>query len=329
MLKADSAMNGVRYSAFGLCLESNCPLQGLAPGERDGVPDLFIDVQGGERFQPAPSETTYYVSDWLDHGSGEPGLVIYRSIEDGSYIFRYAEGVEFQIAADSARIGARFASHSSLVDMTSFLTGPVLGFVLRMRGVIALHACAIDVGGRAIMLVGDAFAGKSTTAVMFARMGCAILTEDVAPLCVERGAIAVQSGCTEVALRPQAVEYLFGSADALPRFSDNWEKRRLDLAQTGAFSHRSLPIAAIYVLTNHDSVPDAPCVRPMSSGEAMVELLANIYANRLFHHELRLRELDMVHRVARTIPVKEGVTGGWSRPVERFCEVVLGDVRAS
>jgi len=322
-------MDAFHYSAYGLCLESNSHLQGLAPCGRVKVADVCIAIEDGEQFPAAPTETIYYVSDWLDHGSGDPGLVIYRSTEDGSYLFRYAEGVEFHIAADSTRIAARFASHSSLVDLTSFLTGPVLGFVLRMRGVIALHACAIDVGGRAIMLVGDAFAGKSTTAVMFARMGCAVLTEDVAPLCVEGGAIAVHSGCPEVALRPQAVKYLFGSADALPRFSDNWEKRRLDLAQTGAFSHRSLPVAAIYVLTNHDSVPDAPCVRPMSSGEAMVELLANIYANRLFHRELRLRELDMVHRVARTIPVKEGVTGGWSRPVERFCEVVLGDVRAS
>jgi len=321
-------MHSVRYSAYGLCLESNLPLQGLAPCGRIEVPDLLIEIEDGERFPAAPTETAYYVSDWRDQGSGDAGLKIYK-LTDASYILRYAEGVEFHIAADSTRIAARFASHSSLVDMTSFLTGPVLGFVLRMRGVIALHACAIDVGDKAIVLVGDAFAGKSTTAVMFARLGCGVMSEDVAPLCLEGRAVAVRPGCTEVALRPSAVKYLYGSADALPKFSDNWEKRRLDLAATGAFSHRTLPIAAVYVLTNHGTAPDAPCVRPLSSGAAMVELLANIYANRLFHRELRLRELDTVHRVVETIPVKEAVTGGWSSPVERFCEVVLDDVRAS
>jgi hypothetical protein len=118
-------------------------------------------------------------------------------------------------------------------------------------GVIALHASAVDVGDKAILLVGDACAGKSTTAVMFARLGCRIVTEDVAPLLIEGRTIAVRSGCTDVALRPDAVKYLYGSADALPRFSENWEKRRLDIAATGVFSHRSLPVAAIYMLTNH------------------------------------------------------------------------------
>lgn len=321
-------MSSVRYVAYGLVLESNRPLPGLAACHSGQITDVLINVGEDAYPAPVPTETVYYVSDWQDPHTGEPGLTISRSI-DGSFTFRYAEGVDFHIGEGGRRIGARFATHSSLVDMTSFLTGPVLGFVLRMRGVIALHASAIDVGDKAILLVGDAFAGKSTTAVMFARLGCGILTEDLAPLHLEDAAVAVRPGCTEVALRPDAVRYLYGSADALPRFSDNWEKRRFDLSATGAFSDRSLPIAGIYVLTNHATAPDAPCVRTMSSGQAMVELLANIYANRLFHPELRVRELDMVHRIARTIPVKEGVTGGWSSPVKRFCEVVLDDVRAS
>lgn len=318
----------MRYSAYGLCLESNRPLAGLARCDSEQIADVLVDVAEGSCPGPGSADTTYYVSDWLDERSGEPGLTIHRSL-DGSFTFRYAEGVDFRIDAGSRRIAARFAPHSNLVDMTSFLTGPVLGFVLRMRGVIALHASAIDVGGRAILLVGEAFAGKSTTAVMFARLGCGIVTEDVAPLHLEDGAVAVRPGCTEVALRPEAVKYLYGSVDALPRFSDNWEKRRLDLRATRAFSDRALPVAGIYVLTNHARAPEGPWVRTMSSGEAMVELLANIYANRLFHPELRVRELDLVHRIARTIPVKEGVTGGWSSPVERFCEIVLDDVRAS
>jgi hypothetical protein len=115
----------------------------------------------------------------------------------------------------------------------------------------------------------------------------------------------------------------------LPRFSSNWEKRRLDIAAAGAFSPGALPLAAVYMLTNHGGVADAPCVSLMSSRDAMMELLANIYGNRLFHSELRLRELDTMHHVVSTVPVKAAVTGGRGTPVERFCEVVLDDVRAS
>lgn len=322
-------MNGVRYTAYGLCLQSDSPLPGLARAATSQPPDIVISFERGGSFPHSIGEVLTYTSDWVDETSGEPGLVIHRSPADGSWILRYCDGIQFRIDADACRIAARVAPPSTIADMTCVLTGPVLGVALRLRGVVALHASAIEVGEACVLLVGDACAGKSTTAAMFARMGCRILTEDVAALSVDRRQVAVSAGCTEVALRPEAVARLFGSCDALPRFSDNWDKRRLDLEAIGAFSRRTLPVRAVYMLTNHASMPDAPCLAPMSSRDAMVELLANIYGNRLFHSELRLRELDTVHRLVSTVPVKAAVTGGRGTPVERFCEVVLDDVRAS
>jgi hypothetical protein len=321
-------MSCVRYSVFGLCLESNQPLPGLAPAGHHDVPDIRVDVEHACAFVLDPGETCYYTSDWLDDRTGLEGLKIYQSRTDGSFTFRYAEGVEFRINAAGHHVVARFASYSTLVDMTAFLTGPVLGFVLRMRHVIALHACAIDMSGKAIVLAGDALAGKSTTAATFARLGCGILTEDVAPLVVDGGAIRVCSGCTDVALRPTAVEQLYGSVDALPKFSPNWEKRRLDLLESGAFARGPLPLAAVYMLTNKPGIADRPSVTGIPGTQAMLELLANIYANRLLHRELRLHELDIIHRVVSTVPVKAAMTGSWSSPVEQFCEVILDDVRA-
>src|SRR5439155_1144081 len=169
------------------------------------------------------------------------------------------------------------------------------------------HASAIQVGDKAIALVGNARAGKSTTAAQFARLGYNVMTEDIAPLSLDDEAIAVSSGPAEIALRPDAVTLLYGSADALPRFSDTWEKRRLDLAAIGAFSVRSLPLGAVYILTNR-AMPGAPCVESISTGQAIVELLANVYANRLFHHELRVRELDTLHHLVGAVPVKVATT---------------------
>lgn len=329
MAKGTARPRAHRFAAYGLCLESNTPLAGLAQAGPTDVADLFVTLEDGDAFSPDPTETLYYVSDWLDEPTGQPGLRIWRSSRDGAFTFRYAEGVEFRIDAFGRHVDARFAAHSCLADMTSFLTGPVFGFVLRMRGIIALHANAIDVGhGRAIVLAGDASAGKSTTAVTFARLGYKILTEDVAALSRDGGGIAVNAGCTEIALRPDAVEYLYGSPEALPKFSDNWEKRRFDVAAAGAYSPMALRVAAVYMLTNHGEVLGAPCVHPLASRDAIMELLANVYANRLLHRELRLRELDILHHLVSTVPVKAAVTGGRSIPVERFCKVLLDDVRA-
>jgi hypothetical protein len=129
-----------------------------------------------------------------------------------------------------------------------------------------------------------------------------------------------------VALRPDAVELMYGSPEALPKFSETWDKHRLDLTASGAFSTAAVPLGGVYLLANTEGIPGAPCVAPISAGEAMVELLANVYGNRLFHHELRLRELDTVHRVVSSVPVKIAATGAEPRTLERFCRVLLDDL---
>ena len=101
--------------AYGLCLESDCSLPGLAfcrPGEE--VPDLFIHVGESEYFPPDPTETVYTSANGGIKVIGEPGLSIYRSTADGAFTFRYAEGVEFRIDADRRHLAARFAPHWGL-----------------------------------------------------------------------------------------------------------------------------------------------------------------------------------------------------------------------
>jgi hypothetical protein len=318
------------YRAYGLSFESTTPLEGIATIEAASPPpDLLLTVEAGETFPPAPDETVYHVSPWVHDASGQPALIVSRGADHDGYGFRYAEGVQFRIDAGGHHITARLAAHSTVADMTTFLTGPVLGFVLRMRGVIALHACAVEVDGRAIVLAGEAAAGKSTTAVTFARLGYRVLTEDVAALVEEGCGMHIHSGCPEAALRPDAVERLYGSVDALPKFSENWDKRRVDLDAVGAFAHGSRPLGAIYLLDNNPDLAARPSVTDVSRRDAMVALLANIYVNYLFHDELRVREVDTVHRLVSTVPVKSATTGGPLTPVGRFCQVVLDDIRAS
>ena len=61
----------------------------------------------------------------------------------------------------------------------------------------------------------------------------------------------------------------------------------------------------------------------------MVELLANVYGNRLFHDELRLRELDTLHHIVNNVPVKVAATGAQAQLIPRFCEVLLDDLHRS
>lgn len=316
------------YSVYGLRLASVLPLAGALPvdGQTADVTFTMEPFTGSGSDARTSHETPWYHSAWTDQATGAPGLTIYRSAREGAFHIVYGDGVEFLIDGDGRRIVGRAPSAASLADVACYLTGPVLGFVLRLRGIVAFHASAIEAGGRAFLFVGDARAGKSTTAAMLAREGHRVLTEDVAALSLENETVAVRAGCAEVALRPDAVELMYGSPEALPKFSETWDKHRLDLTASGAFSTAAVPLGGVYLLANTEGIPGAPCVAPISAGEAMVELLANVYGNRLFHHELRLRELDTVHRVVSSVPVKIAATGAEPRTLERFCRVLLDDL---
>jgi len=318
----------VVYCVYGLHVASDLPLAGAAPADGRAVDVTFaMDLSRRSTSNgPLPSETFWYHSEWTDEATGVPGLTIYRSLFDGAFRIRYSDGVEFLIDADGRHILGRAPSDASLADVACYLTGPVLGFVLRQRGIVALHASAIEIGGQAFLFVGDARSGKSTTAAVLARMGHKVITEDIAALEVDEHTVSVRGGCAEIALRPDTVAAMYGSPEALPRFSDTWDKRRLDLAEAGTFAAGSVPIGGVYMLTNREGTRRAPYVEPMSGGDAMAELLANVYGNRLFHEALRLRELDVVHRMASTVPVKVAVTGAEPRLMGRFGEMLLADL---
>ena len=323
---------GRRYSLFGLHVDAQPPLPGLVPFESDSSPDVTYRVETIGTVRPADRRTTgapWYESQWRDDRTGEPSLRIYRSTADGSFLFLYADGVEFMIRAGGDDVVGRMPSTATLADMATYFTGPVLGFLLRIRGVVSLHASVVEVADSAVAFVGDAGAGKSTTAAMFVQLGHKVITEDLAALSCEDGRLMVRPGCAEIALCADAVSLLYGSSEALPPFTPGWDKRRLDLKARDAFVDGPLPLRAVYLLAPRSDAPAAPFVSPISLGQAMVQLLGNIYGNQLLHEELRTSELDTIHRLAASVPIKAATADQDGTSLEKFCSLILHDLRCS
>ena len=70
-------------------------------------------------------------------------------------------------------------------DAASYLAGYVLAFVLRLRGSVPLHASAVAIDGRALLFVGDSWAGKSSTAAAFSILGYPVLADDIVRIDVD------------------------------------------------------------------------------------------------------------------------------------------------
>ncbi|WP_373540729.1 hypothetical protein [Chamaesiphon sp.] len=222
---------------------------------------------------------------------------------------RYDDRTTFVVSRLGTQIWATWPDELTIEDMATYLLGPMLGFVLRLRGTVCLHASAIAIDGRVVVLVGAAGAGKSTTAAAFARAGYPVLSDDVVPL-IDRGdTFWVQSAYPRIRLWDSSVQALYGDAEALPRLvptHPTWDKRYLDLNQAGyQFQSAPLPLAAIYYINDRADDPACPQIAPMTTQDRLITLVTNTYTNYLLDKQLRAQEFEILSRVVAYIPVRQ------------------------
>jgi len=246
----------------------------------------------------------------------------------------YSDGTEFVVNRPGTRVWAAWPDEATLEDTATYLLGPVLGFVLRLRGATCMHASAVAVENHAVLFLGPAGAGKSTTAAAFAQQGYRILSDDVAVLVGEGTAIAVWPGYPQLRLWPESAEWLYGCREALPRLTPPdginawWDKRYLDLLDHGyQFQREPLPLAAIYVLGEHAAGAEAPFVEPVSAPAALITLVANTYVNYLLDRQMRAREFEVLGRVAASVPLRRLIPHTDLASLSKLCEVVIQDVQ--
>jgi hypothetical protein len=291
--------------------------------------DVRLDA-GPERLREVapPVSRAVYVSPLRDD-KGRTTLVVWETAGGRFFLLRYADGTRFLVARSGAEVWADWPEPLTPHDAAVYLLGPVLGFVLRLRGAVCLHASAVALGGRAVALVGRAGAGKSTTAAALARGGAPVLSDDVAPLGDCGAALCVQPGPPRLRLWSESARVLFGSPDALPRLTPNWDKLYLDLGENGfAFQKAPLPLGAVYVLGRRGRDSRLPFVEPLAPREGLMELVQNTYVNYLLDAAMRVREFEVLGRLVRRVPLRRVVPHEDPASLAALCRVIREDFHA-
>lgn len=245
-----------------------------------------------------------FVSSDLDM-AGEPALRIWE-ISDGTILYlAYCDGMKFWLDRKGTKIWAMWPAASSLEDAATFLLGPVLGLLLRLRGVSCLHASAVAFGDRAVAFVGDEGAGKSTTAAAFADRGHPVISDDVVAIVDRKGAFHVMSAYPYLSLWPDSVKMLYGPDKTLPTFSANWDKRVLSLGQDRLrFEEKSLPLGAIFLLGERTAETVAPFLETPTQRECLLGLVANSYATGMLDQAMRAQEFELFGRLLSSVPIR-------------------------
>lgn len=319
-----------RCSIYGLGVLANRMIPGV-PSSASTAVDLQISFGTLPHWLSEASTTqveTTYVAEYLNE-SGKPVLRVYRLLDGKYYRFSYADQTEFVVNTEGTEIWSNWVEPLTLEDTATYLLGPIMGFVMLLRGIVCLHASAIAIGDQAIALVGPAGSGKSTTAAAFSTQGYGVLAEDVVTLddCDDHFLVRPAYPC--IRLWPASVKALYGTEDHLPKLTPNWDKCYLDLTERPEqFQQQALKLAAIYLLAPRSDNPDAPMIETLEKSQGLMSLVANTYASKLMNTQMRAREFDVLSRIVKQVPLRRVTPHTNTLKIPDLCDRILDDFSA-
>lgn len=307
---------------YGQTVKTPFPLEGLRPIDPAKLPDITVEfgpIRGPRGSSAAPERTSA-----LKSGTH----FRFWETELGFLFLTYFDGPRFAFAPCGDRIWIDEVSDASRAELSLYLLGPVLGFALRLRGLLCLHASAFRFGGFAVALVGPSGAGKSTTAAALAALGCTILTDDILALDDRNGALYCWSGYPRLRLWPDSAAQLQVSAAALQWLIPGWEKRYLALDDSDErFAKDPVPLGAVYVLGERRSCK-RPGIRGITGPELVLSLVRNTYRNELLSPSMRAQEFRTIERIIETTPIRRAAATRDLTDLGQLCNAILEDVAA-
>jgi hypothetical protein len=323
----------VSYSTliYGLNVQLNQQIPGIVPSE-SLLPNPDVDVLLGAFplwFNSQHLERRLSYSSWKN-SCGSSGLTVWELPESNTYQLCYADGTQFLVDNSGTRVWATWPGDTlTIEDTATYLLGPIMGFVLLLRGHVSLHASAVEIADSAVAFVGPAGAGKSTTAAAFAALGYRVLAEDVVTLRELDDSFIVQPGYPCIRLWPDSVSALYGIGADLPKLTPTWDKRFLSLTERPyVFQNDPLPLSAIYILSARTEDSDAPSVQSMSKSEALMSLVSNTYVTYLMNAEMRAKEFRLLTQLIGRTTVRRLMPHSDPARIPSLCQTIVDDFQA-
>ncbi len=217
------------YRAYGMAIRSDLPLPELDRDTAD-VPDLAIRL--GATGRPLPQPPSAAVCEY----SPESQYVAWPGV--GAFLIHGTHTIVIEPAPGVS---------TPLLNLP--LLGPVMALLLHLRGMLVLHASAVDLGGRAVAFLGaqgsrqvDCGRRRSSLRVTACwQMTCWPLISPI-PRTPTLSQAFPQLKLAEDAASGLAVEGAIAMPLPIPEFPK--QQHRL----TGRFSHTPVPPSCIYVL---------------------------------------------------------------------------------
>lgn len=247
---------GGHYRIFGLRISSEIPLPELEQAAPAGPCDVAIRIGSAPR---------------LPDGEEPQGL----SIRGGGAILNIIGVARYWIRG-GAEITVEPCPGASDRNLRLFLLGSAFAAILHQRGLLPLHANAVEIDGRAVAFMGHSGAGKSTLAAWFHDRGFRILADDVCVIGADRGKVVAHAGIPRLRLWKDALE-LTGRTHAEYEASFD-DADKYNVPTESRPSRESIEISHVYLLAKKDA--GGAAISRLEGIEAVDALIANTYRGR-------------------------------------------------
>lgn len=239
------------YSVFGLAVRSAIELPELIKAEPTEAPDVII--RRGS----------------VGSGASPPGL----SADHEGLLLSVPDVARYRINAGEIVVDAMSGVAERNVRL--FLLGSAFGALLHQRGLLPLHANAIEIDGKAMIFMGESGAGKSTLAAWFHDQGFCVLADDV---CVvrpdpEQGPLAYP-GLPRLRLSEEALAATDRSVEEYPlAYAGADDFRKYDVSIIDNARRTACPVGGVFILARGDEV----AAERLRGIEAVKAIFENIY----------------------------------------------------
>ena len=271
-----------RYAAFGLSIHSDVALPGFpsVPSDTAAAPDPDLRIRVAARASlPPTSRSSVDVA---------PDAALFDHADVGRVTIR--GGSEIAVAPNER------ASDDSIA---LFIAGPALAVALHQRGDLVLHASAVAIGGRAIALLGEKGAGKSTLSATLLARGHSLLSDDIVAVRSGPDGPVVAGGSRTLKLEPAVARALGLDPEKLRLIHREGTKREWPLPATAVAA--TTPLARLIVLQRGP----APRVEPLAASAAFIEAVRHTYGARfdvIDRSGLAARHFNQVSELVRAVP---------------------------
>ena len=291
-----------RYRVYGITLASE--LHHSLPDAPQGNGDVIVELRLAQRhtFRSLTDKVPTNPSDWLQQ----------QILEDGSLYMRWEHCLELLVSADGKSVLCGNRSNVPLKAFDAYLTNFAVSAALLQQGEETLHTTVVEIGDRAVGLVGPCGAGKSTLAAYLMSRGWDLVTDDMLRVTFDGGTAFAHPGPYRIKLFKESAERYMLSAVCCGLFNpahgqveNALNEKLIFQPRDGAAVKKSRRLSALFHLDQPS--PDSELSRILVTrltGQELFKTILSSTMNSRHHSPARLqRQFRFAERLVRTIPV--------------------------